>query len=67
MKERNLYLNFILTVIAAALIFNAIKPLLIPRKVEAYEDETEIVNVNVTQVGGREIAFGALPVAIVKK
>jgi len=61
------YLRFVLTVIALCLLWNVFRPLLAPRKVEAYEDEAEIVNVNVTQVGGREIVYGVLPVAIVKK
>lgn len=58
----DLYLRFILTIIAACLLWNILQPLLTPGKVEAKGD---ILSVNVERIGGHFV-YNTIPVEIKK-
>jgi len=59
----DLYMKFILTIIAACLLWHTFKSLLVPRDVQAYG---ETMNVNIEMVGGRFIVDRLLPVKVVR-
>ena len=60
--KTDFFTKFILTVIAACLIWICIKPFAVP---SAQAGPKELVNVNIAQVGGRAV-YKALPVEVQK-